>query len=634
MKKVSFLIVMLAFSSFLFFVNAYAQTCPIQWDDASVIDLYDINSRAGAAVLNEKIYYIGGHRGYGGYLNEAEVYDPQTNRWSYIHSLYTNRTYPATVAYGGKIWAINGKSSGYGVEDSIEIYDPATNDWITSDKPLGIRTADSRVVALDNKIFLSGGDNYENGILNIMYMWDGTDWKAQKPMPITSSGHSMTVYNGEIYVIGGITNSGYHPNTLIYNPDLNEWRNGPSLNYPRSCHVSVTIGSRIFVFGGIMFKNGSYQNTKSVEVLDLAASTPTWQISDCEGSTIIGQWATAVVYNGAIYAFGGLVDNQPTKTAVKGIVGLPPVANAGENLSIRSEEQSTTIILGTASDPNGDTLSYQWLEGENELTSWAYVGPNGEAHLYLSQLGGLSVREHKLTLKVFDGQNSSTDDMNLTVGNSAPHAAPTGSGVYPLNTQVILGGQVSDFDGDLLTYEWLEGTSVLYTGTIQSVYGGTPVSLTNLPMINFSLGVHNLALRLSDGINTVTSAPLRIEIIDTQAPILSPTTSTTILWPPNHKMVNVTILANASDNSGGAVYLSAVVSSNEPQDGLGDGDAYPDWTTPVVNQATGAISLQLRAERSGSGNGRVYTVVITGTDQSGNSSSANVKIIVPHDKNK
>jgi hypothetical protein len=99
-------------------------------------------------------------------------------------------------------------------------------------------------------------------------------------------------------------------------------------------------------------------------------------------------------------------------------------------------------------------------------------------------------------------------------------------------------------------------------------------------------------------------------------------------------MVNIVINANAKDKSGLPVRLSAVVSSNEPQDGLGDGDTAPDWTDPVIDQANGIITLQLRAERSGSGNGREYTIAITATDNTGNSSTAAVVIIVPHDKGK
>ena len=99
-------------------------------------------------------------------------------------------------------------------------------------------------------------------------------------------------------------------------------------------------------------------------------------------------------------------------------------------------------------------------------------------------------------------------------------------------------------------------------------------------------------------------------------------------------LVDIQILANAGDDSGNPVSLSATISSNEPEDGLGDGDMAPDWTEPVIDQDNGIITLQLRAERSGSGDGRVYTITITATDDSGNSSTAIVEIIVPHDKRK
>ena len=114
--------------------------------------------------------------------------------------------------------------------------------------------------------------------------------------------------------------------------------------------------------------------------------------------------------------------------------------------------------------------------------------------------------------------------------------------------------------------------------------------------------------------------------------ITSVTANPSTLWPPNHKMVNITINAEVKDVSGLPVTLSATIASNEPQNGLGDGETAPDWTEPVIDQQTGVIKLKLRAERSGSGNGRIYTVTITATDASGNASTALVEILVPHDK--
>ena len=134
--------------------------------------------------------------------------------------------------------------------------------------------------------------------------------------------------------------------------------------------------------------------------------------------------------------------------------------------------------------------------------------------------------------------------------------------------------------------------------------------------VQLGLGEHAVTLRVSDGINQPATKDVSITMIDTTAPTLAPVPDQGILWSPNHKMVNITIMANVSDDSGESVTLSAVVASNEPQDGLGDGDTSPDWTEPVIDQANGVIILQLRSERSGTGDGRIYTITITGTDSS------------------
>lgn len=138
---------------------------------------------------------------------------------------------------------------------------------------------------------------------------------------------------------------------------------------------------------------------------------------------------------------------------------------------------------------------------------------------------------------------------------------------------------------------------------------------------------------MTDGVNAPASASVALEIVDTSVPTLAPVLTPAILWPPNHDMINVSIDSHAADNSG-IVTVSATVSSNEPQNGLGDGDTDVDWTAPVIDPTTGRITLQLRAERSAKGNGRVYTVTVKAIDDVGNASQANVTVKVPFNASK
>jgi hypothetical protein len=123
-------------------------------------------------------------------------------------------------------------------------------------------------------------------------------------------------------------------------------------------------------------------------------------------------------------------------------------------------------------------------------------------------------------------------------------------------------------------------------------------------------------------------------VTDSTAPTLTPKADKLILRPPNHGMVDVTIFSNASDNSGALPVLSATDTGNGPEDDTGDGDVGPDWTEPVIDPDNGAIGLQFRSERAGTGSGGIYTIVITAEDGSGNVSRAVVEVIVAHDKGK
>jgi len=99
-----------------------------------------------------------------------------------------------------------------------------------------------------------------------------------------------------------------------------------------------------------------------------------------------------------------------------------------------------------------------------------------------------------------------------------------------------------------------------------------------------------------------------------------------MLWPPNHKMVPVTLSYGVSDNCDAGLKPIITISSNEPVDGTGDGDTSPDW------EVIDAHHILLRAERAGNGSGRIYTITVTVTDSAGSSSSSSVTVRAPHSR--
>ncbi|MCA1614675.1 MAG: DUF11 domain-containing protein [Acidobacteria bacterium] len=99
------------------------------------------------------------------------------------------------------------------------------------------------------------------------------------------------------------------------------------------------------------------------------------------------------------------------------------------------------------------------------------------------------------------------------------------------------------------------------------------------------------------------------------------------IWSPNHRKLAVSILGvRDADGDPVSVRIDRVM-QDEPTNGTGDGDTCPDaHVTPDGSTA------YVRAERSGAGNGRVYTIYFTASDGRGGSCRGSVKVPVPHDR--
>ncbi len=98
-----------------------------------------------------------------------------------------------------------------------------------------------------------------------------------------------------------------------------------------------------------------------------------------------------------------------------------------------------------------------------------------------------------------------------------------------------------------------------------------------------------------------------------------------VRWVPNHKLVDVTYLVDIPDDLDVVSVRLVSVTSNEPENGHGDGNTACDW------QQTDDGHLLLRAERSGKGSGRVYTVTAELTLACGHVIPAVGQLVIPHD---
>jgi uncharacterized delta-60 repeat protein len=164
---------------------------------------------------------------------------------------------------------------------------------------------------------------------------------------------------------------------------------------------------------------------------------------------------------------------------------------------------------------------------------------------------------------------------------------------------------------------------------------GTPITSDNcssvtvtspqMPANNiFAKGTTTLIWTATDGSGNTATVSQTVTIVDNEKPTITNTSATpAVLFPPNHQMKNVTVNYVLNDNCPGTTAVLSV-SSDEPQTGINNADLGPDWE--IVDDH----HVKLRAERDPHGDGRVYTILITATDASGNVQTATQTVVVSH----
>lgn len=299
----------------------------------------------------------------------------------------------------------------------------------------------------------------------------------------------------------------------------------------------------------------------------------------------------------------------------------PPIADAGEDQTVTCPACDVELDGSGSSDPDGDSLTYTWT---GDFGTVAGVNPTVE----------LPLGEHTITLTVDDGEGETdSDEVVITVVNTEPVAdAGADQTLECPACDIVLDGSGSfDADGHELTYTW-SYEDVTLTGVNQTI---------DLP-----LGVHTITLTVEDECEATHTDEVTITVVDTTPPELVTDSEPFILWPPNHKYHTFDILdfiqsvEDACDEnvSAGDVIITRVT-SDEPEEqsgsnngkgrkgGGGDGN-----TTNDIIISEDGLSVDLRAERLGGGNGRVYTVYVGVSDGSGNIAESSFQVHVPKSK--
>jgi hypothetical protein len=152
------------------------------------------------------------------------------------------------------------------------------------------------------------------------------------------------------------------------------------------------------------------------------------------------------------------------------------------------------------------------------------------------------------------------------------------------------------------------------SGVVKAGSDGT-LTATGVGETTVAIAAGSVSITIEVSVNEETSRP-------TIAGLPGPGCT---LWPPNHKLVRVAIVAVTTTDASGIQLFDVTGTSNEPSD-----PSDPDIV--ITGSGAGPRVVQLRADRLGNGNGRTYTLNATAINGAGALQTAQATCTVPHDQ--
>jgi N-acetylneuraminic acid mutarotase len=261
-------------------------------------------SELGAAVIDGKVYAVGGLTVDEVALNTLEIYDPATDQWSRGPALPMPRHHAGVAAVDGKLYVLGGfMPSDYPWEasNSVQVFDPATSTW-TQRNWMPVPRAAFTASVVGGKIYCIGG---HEGRLNQAYDPATDTWETLPELPTRREHLASASLGTSILVIGGRVTT--NPNNFggtttnratleAYDTETRAWTQLPAMPTPRGGLGAAVLGGKLYAIGGEF--PGVYRD---VEEYDPA--TRAWRAMRHMATPRHGIATVAV--DGRIYVIGG-----------------------------------------------------------------------------------------------------------------------------------------------------------------------------------------------------------------------------------------------------------------------------------------------------------------------------------------
>lgn len=307
------------------------------------------------SLVNGKIYAIGGYDV--GATNLVNEYNPVTNTWTMKAPMPTTRSVMSSAVYNGKIYVAGGWP---GAKDILEIYDPATNSWSTgANMPQGRKNCNS-MVELNGKLYFIGGQDATATITyNDVFVYTPAlnSWTTVAPLPANRFMGVAYTDGIKLYYCGGTANSsgsaGAQKTIFIYDPVVNQWSTSLiQLPKARTRHSGNLYNGKLFVFGGIDVNNNLI--TESISINNINQKI-LWSTSDTTVSILVSPTQTTNYYVTVTDGINSCMDS----------IKISVLQKPSVNFDFNGLCAGTPIVFTNQSNTsNSGTVSYLWDFGD------------------------------------------------------------------------------------------------------------------------------------------------------------------------------------------------------------------------------------------------------------------------------
>jgi len=256
--------------------------------------------RAGvAATVSDDLIYAAGGSGLLAPIEDFDEYDPAADSWRGLQPLPMALERMGLAALDGRIYVAGGytKDSPTDPIDDVWIYDPSEETW-TDSPAMPAARANFTLVETGGKLYAVGGSGEGAGVVSV-YDPAKNGWREAGEEPVADRrGAAAVALNGDIYVIGGVGESGGLSRVDIFDAENETWREGPALPGARYGHAAAIVGGRIHVAGGRASSDATLRDH-----LILDAATGQW----AEGAPLPTPRSAAAgaAHDGEFYVIGG-----------------------------------------------------------------------------------------------------------------------------------------------------------------------------------------------------------------------------------------------------------------------------------------------------------------------------------------